>query len=76
MSDNFKNGTDLLVTLISLLFSAMLSHGIAPSGFLLSALVPIPKNKRGNRCNSDNYRQIATSSILDKLYIISLLNRT
>ena len=30
VSDNFKNGTDLLFTLISLLFSAMLIHGIAP----------------------------------------------
>ena len=52
--DNFKNGTDLLFTLILLLFSAMLIHGIAPSHLLLSMLVPILKNKRGNRGNSDN----------------------
>ena len=68
VSDNFKNGTDLLLTLISILFSAMLIHGIAPSGLLLLTLVPIPKNKRGNRCNSDHYRQIAISSILGKLF--------
>ena len=73
VSDNFKNGTDLLFTLISLLFSAMLIHGIAPSGLLLSMLVPIPKNKRGNCCNSDNYRQIAISSILGKLFDIIVL---
>ena len=73
VSDNLKNGTDLLFTLISLLFSAMLIHGIAPSGLLLSTLVPIPKNKRGNRCNSDNYRQIAISSILGKLFDIIVL---
>ena len=73
VSDNFKNGTDLLFTLISLLFSAMLIHGIAPSGLLLSTFVPIPKNKRGNRCNSDNYRQIAISSILGKLFDIIVL---
>ena len=51
----------------------MLTHGIAPSGLLLSALVPIPKNIRGNRCNSDNYRQIAISSILGKLFDIIVL---
>ena len=73
VSENFKNSTDLLFTLISLLFSVMLIHGIAPSGVLLSTLVPIPKNKRGNRCNSDNYRQIAISSILGKLFDIIVL---
>ena len=51
----------------------MLIHGIAPSGLLLSTLVPIPKNKRRNRCNSDNYRQIAISSMLGKLLDIIVL---
>ena len=73
VSDYFKNGTDLLFTLISLLFSAMLIQCIAPSGLLLSTLVPIPKNKRGNRCNSHNYRQIAIISILGKLFDIIVL---
>ena len=73
VSDNFRNGTDLLLTLILLLFSAMLIHGIAPSGLLLSTLVPIPKNKRGNCCNSDNYRQMAINSILGKLFDIIVL---
>ena len=48
----------------------MIIHGIAPSGLLLSTLVPIPKNKNGHRCNYDNYRQIAISSILVKLFDI------
>ena len=73
MFDNFKNGTDLLFTLISLLFSAMSIHGIAPSGLLLSTLVSIPKNKSSNRYNFDNYRQIAISSILGKLFDIIVL---
>ena len=37
---------------------------------LLSTLVPIPKNKRGYKCNSNNYRQIAKSSILGKYSIL------
>ena len=59
VSDNFKNSIDLLFTLISLPFSAMLMHGIAPSGLLLSTLVPIPKNKRDNSCNSVDLLQVA-----------------
>ena len=43
LSDNFKNGTPRLFTLISLLFTGMLTHGIAPAGLLLSISVPIPK---------------------------------
>ena len=49
LSDNFKNGIIKLNIYISLLFSAMLTHGVAPGGLLLSKLVPIPKNKRGNK---------------------------
>ena len=44
-SDNFKNDTHLLSVYISLLFSSMLIHGTAPAGLLLSALVPLIKNK-------------------------------
>ena len=51
----------------------MLNHGVAPTGLLLSTLVPTPKNKRGNKCGSDNYRQISISSLLGKLFDIIVL---
>ena len=73
LSDNFKNGILHLFNIISLLFTAMLNHGVAPTGLLLSTLFPIPKNKRGNKCDSDNYRQIAISSLLGKLFDIIVL---
>ena len=53
-SDNFKNGTHILNVYISLLFTCMLTHGMPPSGLLLSTIVPIPKNKRGNLSDSSN----------------------
>ena len=71
-SDNFKNGTHLLSVYISLLFSSMLVHGTAPAG-LLSTLVPLIQNKRGNKCDSNNYRAIAISSLLGKLFDIIIL---
>ena len=55
-SDNLKNGTYTLYHMISMLFTSMLIHGVSPGDLLLSTLVPIPKNKRGNQCNSNNYR--------------------
>ena len=45
-SENFKNGTHMLNIYISLLFTCMFTHGMPPSGFLLSTIVPISKNKR------------------------------
>ena len=74
-SDNFKNGTHFLNVYISLLFSSMLVHGTAPAGLLLFTLVPLIKNKRGNKCDSNNYRVIAisTGSLLGKLFDIIIL---
>ena len=46
----------LLFSYNSMLFRMMLTYGVVPQGLLLSTLVPIPKNKRGNKCDSKNYR--------------------
>ena len=73
LSHNFIEGTDSLYTLISLLFSLMLMHGVPPAGLLMSSLVPIPKNKRSSKCDSDNYRQIVISSLMGKLFDIIVL---
>ena len=74
LSDNLTNGTLKLNMFISVLFSAMLIHGVAPGGLLLSTLVPIPKNKRGNKTDSNNYRAIAISNLLGKLIDLIVLS--
>ena len=51
----------------------MIVHDIAPGALLLSTLVPIPKNKRGNKSDSSNYRAIAISSLLGKIFDIIVL---
>ena len=56
---------------ISLLFTSMLVHGKAPGGLILSSLVPIPKNKI--KSDSSNYRAIAISSLLCKIFHIIVL---
>ena len=45
-TNHIIHGTDLLNCYISLLFDSLISHGYVPKDFLLSTLVPIPKNKR------------------------------
>ena len=68
-SDNIINGTHRLYVYISLLFSCMLVHGSPPAGLLLSTIVPIPKDKRGNRSNfSANYRAIPLGSLFCKMF--------
>ena len=54
--------------------TSMLIHGVSHGDSLVSTLVPIPKSKRGNNCNSNNYRQISISSILGKIFDIIVLN--
>ena len=46
----------------------MLTHGNHLSMFLLSTIVTIPKNKRGNLSYYSNYRAIALSSLLCNLF--------
>ena len=66
-SDHIIHGSYLLRSHITSLFNVMISHGFAPIDFRLSTLIPIPKNKRKSRNDSDNYWAIALSSILGKM---------
>ena len=45
--------------LISLLFSAFITHGYMPNMFMQTAIVPIIKNKTGDTSDKNNYRPIA-----------------
>ena len=72
-SDHFINGTNKLNVLLSQLVSSMLTHGHAPEELLLSTIIPISKDKRKSKNDSDNYRGIALSSILGKLIDIIII---
>ena len=53
-SDHFINGTDRFLTLTSLLFTCMLTHGVVFSGLILSPMIPVPKKKRASISDSNN----------------------
>ncbi len=66
-SDHLINGYDSLYVYLTMIFNALLIHGICPESMLLGTMVPIPQNKRQSLCNSDNYRAITLSSIIGKI---------
>jgi len=74
-SDYFLNACNELSVHISMLFTCLLVHGVAPQMMNLSTVVPIPKGKNVCLSNSSNYRGIALSSIFGKLFDIVVLNR-
>ena len=56
-----------------MLFNCMVMHGVSAASLGSAVLVPIPKDKR--KGTSDNYRAIALSSPICKLFDIILINK-
>ena len=73
-SDHIINGNYLLFDYITKLMSCMLKHGFAPEGLCVANIMPIPKNRKKSLYNSDNYRGIALSSIIGKLFDLIILS--
>ena len=73
-TDHFKSAPYLLYELIADLFTSMLKHGHSPKQFSISTIISIPKNKRKSLTTSTNYRGIALSSILGKIFDWIILN--
>jgi len=73
-SDFLVHGPDTLSVHLSLLFDAVLRHGVFPSEFALSTVVPIPKNRKQSLMSSSNYRGIALGSVIAKVFDVVLLN--
>jgi len=63
MSDVLINSSPSMAVHISLLFSAILRHGVSPDYMLLATLIPIPKLTKKCLNDSTNYRTIALGSL-------------
>ena len=66
-SNYIINGTPLLTHYLSMLFSLILSHCYTPTS-CVSTMIPIPKKGSGSMNDIRNYREIALSSLLSKLF--------
>ena len=67
-SDCLTNAPPILFEQLALIFQFYLFHGHMTDVLLLSTLVPLVKDKLGNLCSSDNYRSIAISSLILKIF--------
>ena len=67
-SDCFKNAPDELFFHLANVIKCFLVHGHITVFLLLATLVPIIKNKLGSINSSKNYRSIAISSLMLKLF--------
>ena len=63
-----KNAPAILYEQLALVFRFYIIHGHVSNTLMLSTLIPIVKYKLGNLCSSDNYRCIAISSLVLKIF--------
>ena len=67
-SDAFIHGVKVLASPLAFIFKCFLIHGHISTFLLLCALVPIVKDKLGDKTSSSNYRAIAISSLFMKIF--------
>ena len=78
-SDALKSGSNILATHLCSLMKTYLVHGYISDIFLTCSLIPIVKNQNESKMFSENYRLIAISSLVLKLFdyvILSLFSDT
>ena len=73
-SDCFREAPDILFKILALIFKSYVSHGHVSKFLLLSTLIPIIKNKLGDITSSSNYRSIAISSVVLKIFDLVILS--
>jgi hypothetical protein len=74
-SDHVKHACHELFIHLSMMFNALIVHGSITDDLSSSTVLPIPKGKNLNYSDSTNYRGIALSSILGKIFDSYVLNR-
>ena len=67
-SDCVKNAPSILHEHLANIFRSYLVHGHISKVLMLSTLVPLLKDKLGDQCASSNYRSIALSSLILKIF--------
>ena len=67
-TDYFINGSPLLSEYLSCLFTCISSHCFIHTSFSVSTIDSIPKGSNKDLTNIKNYRRIALSSLISKLF--------
>jgi hypothetical protein len=75
LTDHVKHACDEWYVHVSMLLSALIVHGSITDDLSVTTILPIPKGKNLNYSNSANYRGIALSSIIGKIFDTCILHR-
>jgi hypothetical protein len=67
-TDYIINASNDFMVHLACLLAAVIAHGVAPTNFLSSSIVLIPKGHNVNLSSSENFRGIALSSIFGKIF--------
>ena len=73
--ESLKYANYILSVLLSICFTCMFKHCYLPIGMLNSVIVPLVKNKNGDLSDRNNYRPIALSSTVSKIFENVIINR-
>jgi hypothetical protein len=74
-TDHVKHACDEWYVHLSMLLSALVVHGSITDDLSVTTILPIPKGKNLNYSSSANYRGIALSSIIGKIFDAYILDR-
>ena len=73
-SNHLKFESEMLIELLSSLFTSFIVHSYIPIDMLRGIITPIIKDKLGDLSKSVNYRPVMSSSVVLKLFEYCLLN--
>ena len=73
--ESLKFADPILAVLLSICFTCMFKHCYLPSSMLDSVIVPLVKNRNGDLSDKNNYRPIALSSTISKVFENVILYR-
>ena len=73
-AEHFIHAHCILHVMLSLLFTACISHAHLPDSMMKSIIVPLVKNKTGDLSDKNNYRPIALVTSASKILEIIILN--
>ena len=74
-AEHFKHAHPSIHRILSVLFTCMISHCYLPDEFMKTVIIPLVKNKKGDLTSQDNYRPVATTSVMSKIMEIVLLQQ-
>jgi hypothetical protein len=73
-AEHFIHANCVLNVILSIIYTAFITHGHVPDNIMNTIIVPLVKNKAGNMSEKNNYRPIALVTAASKILELVILN--